>query len=268
MAIPRVRQLAGDIRLWLKNDDTTLTPVIPEASDPDKNQPIESNAAIFSYEAGEEVNVVSKRRGSRYNQPIHNETQPGTTSISITLLEIPPLILARALYGEAAISSVAAGSATDAAFSAVNIGVPIQLPHRMIKASPAIVVEKAGTPLVLNTDYTISADNLRRGQIMPVAGGAIAKGDALTATYEYDAYDQVAIEGGAVPTKSFYVTGDMEDRNSEADGELRVPEARLTVDGEVDWLSSEPLQVTLAGPCIVADGEDAPYTFVEYEATA
>lgn len=264
---PAVRQFAGDIRFWEKAGDGTLTPVIPEASDIQGNQPIECDALVFSYEAGEEIKVVSKRRDARYNQPVHSETLPGTTSASATCLEVPPLILARMLYGEGATVTVSAGSATDVAFTATNIGAPIQLPHRMIKASPAIVVKKGAATLVLNTDYKIDADLRRRGQIMPVAGGAIAEGDALTATYDYDAHVKTTILGGATPTKEFYVTGDMQDRISEANGELRIPQVNFTTDGEVDWLSAEPIKVTLTGPCVIADGESAPYTFTEYKAS-
>ena len=60
----------------------------------------------------------------------------------------------------------------------------------------------------------------------------------------------------------------MEDRISHENGELRIPEASLTVDGDVDWLSAEPIQATLTGDVLVANGESAPYTFTTYVASA
>ena len=95
MAKPAIRQFAGDIRFWEVQNDGSRLPVIPEATDPDGNQPVETNALSFSYEPGDEQKIVSKRRDSRYNQPVHSETLPGTTSMSATLLELPPIMLAR-----------------------------------------------------------------------------------------------------------------------------------------------------------------------------
>lgn len=268
MASPAVRQFAGDIRFWEIASNGDLIPVIPEAADPSGNQPIECNALTFSYEAGEEVNVVSKRRDARYNQPIHNATQPGTTGVSATLLEVPPLILARMLYGEGATVTVTGGTATAASFTLpANLDAPVQLPHRLLTDAAITVTNNAAdVTYVSGDDYVIDR---RRGQIIiPATGSDIVAGQVIKLTYTYASHVKTTIQGGATPTKSFYITGDMQDRISLANGELRIPQANLTTDGEVDWLSAEPIQVVLTGPVVVADGEDAPYTFVEYKAAA
>jgi hypothetical protein len=267
MAKPAVRQFAGDIRFWEKSAEGALVPVIPEAADDSGNQPVETNSLTFGYEAGEEINIPSKRRGARYNQPIHNETLPGTTSVTATLLEVPPLILARMLFGEGSTAIVNAGSATAAEFTVPdNIDAPIQLPHRMLTDAAITITGPEATPAyVAGEDYIVDR---RRGQLIIPPDSDIEAGDDLELTYAYGAHVATTIIGGATPTKSFYITGDMEDRISGENGELRIPEARLTTDGEVDWLSAEPLQVTLTGPVVVADGEEAPYTFVVYKAAA
>lgn len=265
MANPAVRQFAGDIRLWEKQTNGQLIPVIPEAADASGNQPIETNALTFAYEAGDEINVVSKRRDARYNQPVHSETQPGTTSVSITVLELPPLMLARILYGEGSTAALAAGSVTDQALAVPTKDVPLQLAHRLIKSTPAPVVKNGATTLVAGTDYTI---DYRRGQIVIKAAAVTVADPDVTISYSYDAQVSTSIIGGATPTKQFYITGDMEDRISGENGELRIPQANLSVDGDVDWLSAEPIQATLTGNAIVASGESAPYTFVTYKATA
>lgn len=265
MAKTAVRQFAGDIRFWEKAANGDLVPVIPEPTDPNLNQPIETNSLVFGYEPGSEQKIVSKRRDARFNQPIHSENLPGTTSVTAALLEVPPLILARMLYGEGSTATVTAGTVSNEAVTVGAINAPIQLAHRLVSS---VVVSKGGTPLVLDTDYTLSATDARRGQIMPKAGGDIAEGDALTVSYSYAAQVSTTIVGGATPTKKFMITGDMEDRINGESGELRIPEASLTVDGDVDWLSEEPIQVTLTGDVLVADGESAPYTFVAYKATA
>lgn len=262
---PAVRQFAGDIRFWEIGAAGARVPVIPEPTDPTGNQPIETNSLVFGYEAGDEISVVSKRRDSRYNQPIHTETLPGSTTVTATLLEIPPLILARMLFGEGTTATVNAGAAEDVEHTIATAGVPYQLPHRMLLASPTPTVEKGVATLVAGTDYNI---DLRRGLLIPIAGGAIADGDELVLNYSYAAHVSTKIDGGATPTKSFYVDGDMQDRISGDNGELRIPQVNLSVDGDVDWLSAEPIQVTLTGTAVVAAGEDAPYTFEAYKAAA
>lgn len=264
MPAPAVRQFAGDIRLWEKNSLTgAMIAVIADASDPSGNQPIETNALTFAYEAGDEIKVVSKRRDARYNQPIHSETQPGTTSVSVTVLELPPLILARILYGDGTTATLATGSVTDQALAVPSKDVPLQLPHRLIKTSPAPVVKNGATILVSGTDYTI---DYRRGQIVILAAAVTVADPDVTISYSYDAQVSTSIVGGATPTKQFYITGDMEDRISGENGELRIPQANLSVDGDVDWLSAEPIQAVMTGDAIVASGESAPYTFVTYRA--
>ena len=266
MAKTAVRQFAGDIRIWEIADNGDRIPVIAEASDPDGNQPIETNALTFGYEAGDKIEVVSKRRGTRYNQPSFSDQLPGTTNVTLTFLELPPLILARMLFGENTTATVAAGSVEedDESITVSSAGVPQQLAYRHVSN---LVLKKGATVLVAGTDYKADAASLRRGQFTPLPGGAIADGDVIKPAYDYAAQVSNKIVGGATPTKKFYITGDMEDRINSEDGDLRVPEVSLSVDGDVDWLSSEPIQVVMTGTAVVADGEEAPYTFVTYKQT-
>lgn len=270
MAAPKVRQFAGDFRMWRKANDGTLTPVIPEPTDTEKNQPIETNAVSFSYEAGDESTILSKRRGALYQQPIHTDTLPGTTSVSITLLEVPTPILARVLFGEAASAAVSTGAVTDGALTVERLDGPIQLAHRYIKASPAPTVETAAdVALVLGTDYLI---DLRKGTVVILSAGTVGAtvdvGDALKVNYSYETITGTTILGGATPTESFFITGDMEDRVSGEQGYLQIYEVKLQVDGEIDWLATEPLSPVLTGKALVPNGAPAPYKFDVYKLAA
>lgn len=266
MAAPKVRQFAGDFRMWRKANDGTLTPVIPEPTDPEKNQPIETNALTFSYTAGDTTTINSKRRGARYNQPIHTDELPGTTEVSVTLLETPTPILARVLFGDAADASITTGAVTAGALVVSRLDAPLQLDHRYIKASPAPTVKQGSTPLVLGTDYTI---DLRKGTVVILSAGTIGAtidvGDSLIVDYSYEAVDATRILGGATPTESFFITGDLEDRVSEEQGYLQIYEVKLAVDGDIDWLSTAPISPVLKGIAIVPDGAPAPYTFDVYK---
>lgn len=270
MASPKIRQLAGDIRMWRKASDGTLTPVIPEPTDMHRNQPIETDALSFSYTEGDETTITSKRRGALYNQPIYNDKLPGTTEVSITLLEVPTPILARVLYGEAASADISTGTVTDGTITVDRLDAPIQLDHRYIKASPAITVETATpTSLVLDTDFTFDA---RTGTIVILSAGTVGStisvGDELTVNYQYETVTGTTILGGATPTESFFITGDLEDRNSGEQGYLQVYETKLSVDGDIDWLSTEPLSPVLKGKALVPNGAPAPYKFDVYKQAA
>lgn len=262
---PVVRQLAGDFRFW-EITESGRVPVNPDADDPQGNRPLELDAKVFSYEAGEVTNVLSKRRDGRYQQIIHNDTLPGTPSVQLTALESPERIAALLFSGAITTGSVSAGSVSDAEHTVTSIDVPFQLPHRMLLASPAPVIEKVGTPtniaLVEGTDYEIDR---RRGQITFLA--QVTAADEISVSYSYAAHKQYTIVGGTTPTRSFYMTGDVQDRISGEDLELRVPRVNLSVNGDVDLLAAEPMKPQFSGPIVLAAGESAPYTLTGYKAT-
>lgn len=264
MANPQVKQYSGDLRMWLLGDDNTRTPVIPANDDADGNQPIEASSFTTTYEPGDETNVVSRRRGSRYNQPVHTDVLPGTTEVSITLLEMPPIVLARAFHGDAANADIVAGTVTDANLVVTHKNSPLTLPHRYLKSTPLPVVLDGATPLVAGTDYTI---DYRRGTVV-IKAAAVTVGDTLTISYSYEGITSTKILGGATPTKRFYLTGDMENRIGGDQGLLEVFDARLTSGEDVDWLSQEPLTVTLTGTLVVPSNQPAPYTFQTYKLSA
>lgn len=265
MAQPKVRKFAGDLRFYEHGTGAERIPVIPEPADKYGNQPLEQSSLTFSYEAGDTTDVKSKRRDDRYGQIIHSDANPGTTSVSVTALEVPPRILARMLYGSAVSSVVASGQVTDQAVTVYSKDVPIDLGHRFVLATPAPVVKRGIETLVAGTDY--SFDN-RQGLLIPKAGGDIVHGDVLSVSFSYDGYLETAINGGAVPNKAFQILGDVQDRISGESGLLRIPQVDLTVDGDVDWFSDEPIQVTLTGPVVFRSEESALYTFKLYEQQA
>lgn len=267
MPAPAITKFSGDIRLWQLNPLTgALIALIPNAADPTGNQPVEANAAIFSREEGEKIQVKSKRRGNRFGSVIYSEEEPGVASMSLTLLEVPPLILARVLYGTAATQeTVAAGTVTDAALAIPTKDRPLQLPHRHLDDSPAPVVKNGATTLVAGTDYVI---DLERGQIL-IKASAVNVGDTdVTISYSYLAHTRTVIKGGGTPTETFYVTGDMENRVNGERGELTVFAWKASVDGEVDLLGDETITPTLSGELVTPSDQDAPYTYVVHALAA
>lgn len=258
MAQPQVRKFAGDLRFWEHGANGARIPVIPESADAFGNQPLEQSSLTFSYEAGDSVEIKSKRRDARYQQIIHKDSNPGVTNVSITALEVPPAILARMLYGTLVSTKIAAGTAPDVSVIVGSVNAPVKLPHNFLLADTAPTFKKGNVDLVKDQDYTLDP---RHGLLIPKPGGALQDGDIVVANYKYDAYLETAISGGTTPSKSFLVLGDMQDRISGDEGLLTIPNVDLTVDGDVDWFSDEPIQVTLTGPVIFQSGETDLYTF-------
>jgi hypothetical protein len=258
MAKNAVLKFEGDIRAWLLNPSNgAKTPVVDDALDIYGNIPLEANASVFSYEAGEEVTVLSKRR-DRYNQAIFAEQEPGLSSLSLTLVAVPPAVLARVFYGEAATIDVTGAAVTNEAvvFTADELSQP--LGHQYIAASPApVVTNVAGdTTYVADTDYVIDR---RLGRIRRLAGGAITATGTVHVDYTYTTYSLVEIRGGVKPQETFYLLGDFKNRPDASDMYLEVYQANLATDGEVDLFASEPITVTLTGPLITPEDKTEPY---------
>lgn len=259
---PKVRKFAGDLRFYEIGTGADRIPLIPDPDDKFGNKPLEQSSLTFGYEAGDTTEVKSKRRDDRYGQIIHRDANPGTTNVTVGALEVPVGFLARMLYGSAITTTVAEGVEADQSLTIHSKDAPVDLGHRFVLAVPAPVVKKGSATLEKDVDYTI--DN-RQGLLIPKAGGDIAHGDVLTLSYSYDGYLETAINGGAVPNKSFMILGDVQDRIGGDEGLLRIPQVDLTVDGDVDWFSDEPIQLTLTGPAVFRSEESALYTFKVYE---
>jgi hypothetical protein len=258
MARNKVLQFEGDIRMWLIDPATSaLTPVVADAADIYGNIPIEASASVFGYEAGDEVTVLSKRR-DRYNQAIYSEQQPGQSTLSLTLVAVPPAILASVFYGAAADVTVTGAAVTGVAvtFSATELSQP--LTHTYIAASPAPVVTNVGgsTTYVAGTDYVIDR---RLGRIRRLASGAIGATGEVRVAYTHTSFTLVRIRGGVQPQRNFRIEGDFVNRPDQGDMRLKVWNAALSTDGEVDLFSAEPITVTLAGPLITPETETEPY---------
>lgn len=251
-----VLQFEGDIRMSILSALGALTPVNPDPTDPHGNVPVEASASVFTYEAGDERTVLSKRRGA-YNQVRWSESDPGQSNLSLTLVAIPPALLARVFYGEAAEVAVTAGTVTDEDLAVTEKDVPLSLSKRYWTSAAVEVTNAAGsTTYVEGADYTV--DRLR-GQLTIKSGSAILVGDVLKVSYANVAYQLLSIRGGVKPNENFYITGDMLNRPGKQDMSLEIYQATLSTDGDFDLFSSDPLTLTLTGPLITPEGKTEPY---------
>ena len=258
MAQNKVLQFEGDMRFWSINTSTSaLTPVIADSSDIFGNIPLEVSGAVFSYEAGDLVEVKTKRR-DRYNQTIHSEQQPGTPGMSVSLVAVPAALMARVFYGEAAEITVTGASVTDESVTFSASELTQQLDHTYLASSPApVVTNSAGsTTYVAGTDYAI---NTRLGRIRRISTGAIGATDTVLVDYTYQTFSLLRIRGGVAPQQSFYIIGDLKNRPDSSDLMATIYQANLSTDGDVDLFSSEPITVTLTGEPDHPEDKTEPY---------
>lgn len=258
MARNKVLQFEGDIRMWEIDPATSARlPVVADAADIYGNIPVEASASVFSYEAGETRTVLSFRRG-KYRQALDSRQDPGQPSLSLTLVAVPPAIIASVFYGAAAEVSVTGASVTGEAvtFTATELSQP--LAHTYIAESPApVVTGPGGTPTyVAGEDYVIDR---RLGRIRRLSGGDITATGSVEVSYTYTSFTLVRIRGGVQPQRNFYIEGDFLNRPDQSDMRLTVWNAALSTDGEVNLFSEEPITVTLAGPLITPEDKTEPY---------
>jgi hypothetical protein len=139
------------------------------------------NCSALNFAVQEEVK--EQRDYTSSGGGVLNEVRRITgVEVAITLAELSPTNLSRALYGTT--TAVAAGNVTAEAVTAYN-GAIARLAH----ANPTAVVVQDVTDIttyVDGTDYEV-----RPGGIYVIDGGAITDGDVLHVDYDYGAEDVV-----------------------------------------------------------------------------
>lgn len=222
--------------------------------------PFECDAFVPSREGGETTEIKSKRR-AMYGQVIHSETEGSTPGLSMTFLDLSPLILELLFGANLVDATVAAGTATDEPITAGDLGKMIKLPHSTVSS---VIVKDAATGLVTyvaNTDYTV---NLVLGSITPLDGGAITAGEDLEVSYSYAGFDADAYNGETVTSSKVRVYFDGLNRISQKAVRMEYYELNVPApDDMIDLLSSEVINVTLAGTAITPVGYTQPYRVIK-----
>lgn len=127
-------------------------------------------------EDAKELKDYTQPGGGTYNEVRRIQS----IEASMTLHDLSPENLARALYGES--TAISAATITDESHTAYVGG----LIKTTYPASSITTVKEGVTTLVEDTDYTVVA-----GGIIPISGGALADGDTALITYVKAAADVI-----------------------------------------------------------------------------
>jgi hypothetical protein len=249
---------AGDLRVNFKNAAGVLlgfSAILPTDS--------------FSLNVPSELKQVLAKTLAGYGQPIYAfpVAQPSTLGFSLLgnskdAFRIQWLAALGALVQ-------ASGTTSPTAFN-LRPGLALKVPHRDI-SSVTVTSDPTGTTYVLGTDFRVA--NARLGIIEVIPGSDLA--DDVAAASAVDGvptlpvlvgYTQAAsaaaasrLVAGGQPALYAQLVFDGLELASNRRVDIYVPEVLLRADGEVDLLSSDPIQVQIAGQIIQVPGETAPF---------
>ena len=100
------------------------------------------------------------------------------------------------------------------------------------------------------------------GWLEILESGSITADEALLVDFAHGAISGTKVKGGTVPS----VKGKLElDGNNLFDGtplSVTIWEVTLTADGEVDFMSDQPIELAMKGKMVTPAGKDAPFETV------
>jgi hypothetical protein len=187
----------------------------------------------------------------------------GATLLSLTINEVDGPALGMALMGEVNTLNVAGGTVTDENVTA-KLGVFVDLAQRNLTGASVVVQDDTDTTTYIEgTDYEI---NYALGWIQALPGGAISADQVLHVDYAHGAISGQTIDGSTLTE----IRGELVlDGRNLADGKelvIKVDEAILASDSEVDFMSDDFVELELSGNMKTLAGKTKPYT-VDYGIT-
>jgi hypothetical protein len=204
-----------------------------------------------------------------YGQPVYAFPLVQPSTLGFTLLgNSKDAFRIQWLAAQAALSQ-ASGTSAPAVYQ-LRPGLALKVPHRDI-SSVTVTSSPAGTSYALGTDFVVA--NPRLGIIEVVPGSDLA--DDVAAATAVDGvptlpvlvgYTQGATAAGASrliaggqPALYAQLLFDGLELASNKNVDIFVPRVLLRADGDVDLLSSDPIQVQIAGQLIQVPGQPGPF---------
>lgn len=199
--------------------------------------------------------ATSKDKG-KYGQVVASVLLPQPTEFGITISDVDGEALAMALMGDLSTLSVGGGTVSAENVTA-KLDKYVSLTKRNLTAESVVVKDSTDTTTyVEGTAYEI---NYAMGFIKVLSGGSISADAVLHVDYSHGAIAGQTINGStrAEVRGQFILDG-----QNLADGKditVIVDEGVVATDGEVDFMSDDFVELSLAGTMVTKAGKSQPY---------
>lgn len=217
------------------------------------------NAAEINLNPGEAETKkrVSKMRDT-YNQTLDSVVLPGQPTISMTIDDASPEILAFAMLGSVEDISQSSGTGVTETVSVAAMNYWHKIGAHNVSS---VVVENEAETVTYDVglDYEIDADT---GAIMPI-GSNIQSGDNLHLTYDKAATSGKRIVAAQDNDVTAYVMLDGVNLATQKACRMRAPKAVLTPSGDLSLGGEDFVSFQLSGDLVTPAGYTAPYTYEE-----
>lgn len=223
------------------------------------------NAIKFEIKPNSEIKEMELRGLSTYGQVGETVAMTKPADLSITLTKASRENLTLAFMGTQVAINQAAGTVSDEAVT-LRVGGGVQLSKKNLSATGFVLEPAAaGTPYVLDTDYTVT---WRLGMVFVVPGSALdvavkaagTTGLAVLATFTHNAYTGARIKGATQPQLRCQVKLNGANMVDDRPVICEVFEAILTPDAGFDFLAEDWVEVPLKGRMKTPTGKTEPFT--------
>ena len=219
------------------------------------------NATAIEINPGEAERVQRKSyMRDTYGQNLDSVVLPGAPSISITLDDASPEIIAFALLGTTASISQASGSVADEEVTIVALDKWHKLNAHQISSVVVKDDDGAGaagtTTYVLGTDYDL---DLATGAIKALTGGAIEAADLLHVAYTKAATTGTRVTGSQENDVTAWLRLDGTNLATGKPVQGVIYKAVLAPSGTINLGGDEFVSFGLEGDLVTPDGYSAPY---------
>lgn len=223
--------------------------------DPEYRGPLQAEVFATAINTDESIDY-HKGRGCR-GQIAAVYSNPAESNLNITFKGVSPIALLAHLLGEDEVIAITGAAVTSEPVSLGAKGHWIKLDHGHIAtAGRDLQPSGGGASAVEGTDYEV---NERLGLIKPLVD-ALANMDM---EFSYTYQDVTGTRTNALRKSSFtvHVLGDAVNDADQKDWIIDGREIYMTPNGEVDWVSDDPINIPMTGRLVTRSGETTPLFF-------
>lgn len=204
-----------------------------------------------------ETDTLQSTAREDYGEAISAEVKPGATEVKISFNSFDREGYARALMGEALDLGGSPNTVVDAPYQVADGW--LKLADKDIDESTLLIVDSSATEVDAST-YTLNA---KLGMVQFNDTSTLTVGEAITVSYVQKGTAGYYIDANTLDKQDLELLLDGRDRISGAEGELSIPHAVISADGDQDWFSDDWWENGTTGTLIKEPGQPT-MRFTEY----